>query len=152
MLLKICRNNFFKEKTMNKALTSLILIAVISGCASVTQHVPIADITAPIPSGKAIIELHRTSSMIGGARGADIYDNKVLIGDIGNGTKLIWERDSNSYMCLSIDQSLPLFLVNPLLILALEGPKHPDCFKIEEGKVNKFIYNYPAGTFHYEKK
>jgi len=134
---------------MLKILMLLILIAVISGCSSVTQYVPVANTTATIPPGKAIVVLHRDSSIIGAARSPAIYDNQTLIGDIGNGTKLIWERD-DSYMCLSIGLITDdlIFLINPLL-LALEAPKHPRCFKIKEGKVNKFTYDLPAAKFYY---
>jgi len=136
---------------MNKVLTSLILIAVISGC-SVTQYVPVANTTDTIPAGKAIVVVHRPSSIIGAARTPAIYDNQTLIGDIGSGTNLIWERDT-SYMCLSIGlitDDLD-FLLNPIL-LAIQAPKHPGCFKIEEGKVNHFTYDLPAAKFNYGKK
>lgn len=137
---------------MLKTLMSLTLIVVLSGCSSVTQYVPVANTTATIPPEKAIIVLHRTSSIIGAARSPAIYDNQTLIGDIGNGTELIWERNTD-YMCLSIGLFTDklTFLVNPVL-LALEGPKHPDCFKVEGGKVNRFTYSLSDGQFHYEKK
>jgi hypothetical protein len=79
---------------MNKFLTSLTLIAAISGCSS-TQYVPVANTTATIPEGKAIVQLYRVSSMVGAARGSDIYDGELLIGDIKSGSKLTWERDAN---------------------------------------------------------
>jgi hypothetical protein len=134
-----------------KLLSTALISTFIIGCSSVNQYVPVANTTATIPAGKAIVVLHRPSSLIGAARSPAIYDNQTLIGDIGSGTKLIWERDT-SYMCLSIGLITDdlHFLVNPLL-LALEAPKHPGCFKIEEGKVNEFTYDLPAGKFHYQK-
>lgn len=102
---------------------------------------------------KAIIELHRTSGFVGAAVGTHIYDNETKIGILNNDTKLTWERDSNSIMCLSRDKfgdDILDYLVNPMLTAALE-PAHPDCFNIEAGKINKFKLIFSEARFINEK-
>jgi hypothetical protein len=145
MSLKIRRSNFFKEKTMNKALIPLILVAVISGCSS-TQYVPVANTTATIPEGKAIVQLHRVSSMIGAARGSDIYDGELLIGDIKSGGKLTWERDANRLLCLGV-KTFNDTLIAYSLVGAFVESKHPHCFEIKESMVNLVEFDFPNGRF-----
>lgn len=119
-------------------------VSLLVGCGSATQNVRVADVNAPIPLGKSIVELHRTPNFYGGGRGLDIYDNGKLIGDIRNDTKLIWERDSNNVMCLNTEQTFEKYIVNPLLTMLLD-PQEPNCFRVIDGQLNQYKYDYVKG-------
>ncbi|MDG4812288.1 hypothetical protein P8629_04650 [Hydrogenovibrio sp. 3SP14C1] len=125
---------------------ALLSISALYGC-SATQNVRVADVNAKIPDGKAIVVLYRESSMVGGLRGANIYDNGKLIGDIKSGTKLVWERDANKIMCLNKEQTLEKYMGNPLLTAMIDSSEKPNCFKTVAGKVNQFQYDYLKGMF-----
>lgn len=131
-------------------LATIIASATLTGCSSTpTQYVALPDVSAPISDDKAIIELHRTSSIVGAAVGNDIYDNDSKIGIIRNDTKLLWERDANKVLCLTRDKlgdNTMDYFVNPL-ITAFAEPAHPECFKLQGGKINKFKLVLSEGRF-----
>jgi len=134
-------------------LRSFAILSVVGlyGCGSATQNVRVADVSAQIPQDKAIVVLHRTPTYYGAARGVDIYDNGKLIGDIRRDTKLIWERDPSTTMCLNIDHPLEKYLVNPLIAMVLDHDK-PNCFKVQPGKVNKYEFDYTKGLIFTEEE
>jgi hypothetical protein len=127
-------------------LVATVIVATVSGCSS-NQKMPIANVEAEIAPNRAVIELHRTHGYLGAVRGVDVYDNGKLVGEIANDSKLIWEREADTKMCLNREQSSPVdLLVNPLIIM-LSDPNKPDCFKVDPGKVNKFKFDYMKGLF-----
>jgi hypothetical protein len=133
---------------MKKTLIILFIAAnaALVGCTSTSvQHVSKPDLSVPIPEDKAVVELHRPSSMVGAVRGADIYDNNMLIGNLKNGSSLLWGRGDGTLMCLSVEQFLEKAMGS--MILLVQETKNPNCLKVEAGKVNKVEFNYIRGTF-----
>ena len=128
------------------SITLFSVCVVLTGCGSTLQYVEEPDTNATIPEGKAIVQLHRASSMVGGIRGADIYDGELLVGDVKSGDKLTWKRDANRLLCLSVHQIDDTIAPYTLLGALIES-KHPHCFEIKEGTVNLVEFDYPNGTF-----
>ena len=131
-------------------LSALVILTTLglTGCGTATQNVKVADVSAPIAASKAIIELHRPSSPFGMVRGIDVYDNGKLIGTIKNDTKLVWEREA-SKMCLTRGKQWEQYAFINLASM-LEDPTNPNCFKVKEGQVNRFKFDYLKGMFFSE--
>lgn len=81
---------------MGSALKSSILCALAGalaqGCASTRQLVPAASAGSPAP-GKALVTVSRSGSIAGGGRAFNVSDNERVVGYVGPGGVLAWERD-----------------------------------------------------------
>lgn len=115
--------------------TFLILF---TGC-STSQNVPIAK-TTNIDKDEAIIQVHRESSLLGGARSVDVYDFDKKVGEIGSGGTLTWARPKGK-TCLGMQQSNFIDIKGEI-----------KCFIARGGEVTKLIFDYFKGTFFLEKE
>lgn len=107
------------------------------GCATI-QNVPIPD-TNNLNKEEAIIQLHRESSFVGGARTIDIYDFDKKIGELGNGGVLIWSK-SQGKTCLGTQQ----------YSYFIETNADVKCFIAKKGEITKVKLDYVKGTFSLE--
>jgi hypothetical protein len=48
-------------------------------------------------------------------------------------------------MCLSKEQTLEKYMMNPLITIMLEPDEKPNCFRIKAGQVNRFKFDYVKG-------
>ncbi len=128
------------------SITLFSACVVLTGCGSTVQYVEEPDTNATIPEGKAIVQLYRVSSIVGAARGSDIYDGELLIGDIKSDGKLTWERDANRLLCIGV-KTFNDTLLNFSLVGAFAESKHPHCFEMKESMVNLIEFDFPNGTF-----
>jgi hypothetical protein len=137
------KENKIMTSYLNKLLTLAVLAIALSGCATGSlQSLPAPDLEKVIDSDKAVIKLHRESSMIGMAYRWEMYDNQTHIGDIANDDYLVWERDANTVMCISLEKFLlekTVFIVSTIIEEMLSKP---DCYRVEGGKVNEFEYMF----------
>lgn len=122
-------------------LSGLIIAGVLfSGCSSTTQSIAIPDISKPIPIDKSIIEIERTSSIVGGGRNPYLYSNDKLIGEIGNGGKLTWLTEGNKLECIYLEYNRFPLLGDP--IIWDEKPIRYQCFTTKSGEIIKLELDF----------
>ena len=74
-----------------KKLILFLSSALIFGCATTTQKVPIANMKV-LKSGNALINVKRLESFGGGARTIELSDNGKIIGEVSSGKYLTWQQ------------------------------------------------------------
>jgi hypothetical protein len=135
-------------------LSGLMIVGVLfSGCSSTTQSVAIPDISKPIPRDKSIIEIERSSSMMGVGRNPYLYSNDKLIGEIGYGGTLTWLTESNQLECIHLEYSRFPLLGDP--IIWDEEPISYQCFTTKSGEIIKLELQNKmnfSGKFRVNKK
>ena len=74
-----------------KKIILLLSSALIFGCATTSQKVPIANM-AQLKSGNALISVKRLEAFGGGGRTIEVSDNGKIIGEVSSGKSLNWQR------------------------------------------------------------
>lgn len=129
-------------KTIGAITLTFLASALISGCGASRQVMPAPVLNGEIDPDVAIIRLHRESNIIGSGNRWPIFDNENHIGDIANDDFLIWQRDANTIMCISVEKftfEKALTAVSPTL-MASELLKKPDCVRVDGGELNEFEF------------
>ena len=78
-----------------KKLILLLSSALIFGCATTSQKVPVATMSA-LKNGNALISVKRLESFGGGARAVEVSDNGQIIGEVSSGKSLTWQRKAGN--------------------------------------------------------
>ena len=92
--LNITTTTFFKEwchYRISNIFVAFMLISILSGCASTQQFVPMPE-PSQVDNSTVYIELIRSDSIFASATALQIEDNRRIIGYIGHGGSLVWER------------------------------------------------------------
>ncbi len=84
----------YTENLLNgvSGLLTVMIMCFVSACASTVRFTPVDFCSQPVNPAMARIVVTRSSSFVGGAVAARVFDNEQPIGDIGNGGRLCWDR------------------------------------------------------------
>lgn len=110
------------------------------------QTIAAPDMDKPIPKNKSIVELERTSSILGAARSPYVYSNKKLIGELGNGGRLLWSTKGNELECLHLEFNHLEGLASNFVLD--ERPLSYQCFTTTSGEILKLGLDFIRGGFY----
>ncbi len=108
-----------------KKIILFLCCVILTGCASTTQFVPLAN-EKNLADGNVLINVHRKNEFVGGGRAVKVKDNDTVIGEVTPGKSLVWQRSPGKMV---------LKLVPSALAVSDQPP-------IEEDAVIGYIYNY----------
>ena len=78
-----------------KKIILLLSSALIFGCATTSQKVPVANM-GKLKAGNSLISVKRLEAFGGGGRTIEVTDNGKIIGEVSSGKSLIWQRKAGN--------------------------------------------------------
>jgi len=129
----------FDRASLRRQSVVLFLVLLLGACASTKQYEPVASMTTLAP-GNALIRVERQSGFMGSGRSLEISDNGKVVGQVGPGDSLVWQRPAGSF--------------DLQLVAAALAASNPVPIKVnaEAGREYQFEVFWGGTTFQLQRK